>query len=103
MRLDDIEVSDNEAAHRFEVHADEQIAVLEYRRRHGHMTITHTEVPPALEGHGIASKLAQAALEDARSRNLFVIPVCKFVQGYVRRHPEYLPLIQPGYRVRLSG
>jgi predicted GNAT family acetyltransferase len=98
----DIEVTDNEAAHRFEARIGDLVAVLKYRRTGDHVTMRHTEVPPALEGHGIAGKLAQTALEDARARNLPVIPVCEFVQSYIRRHPEYLPLIAPSYRARLG-
>jgi predicted GNAT family acetyltransferase len=61
----------------------------------------HTEVPEALEGHGIAGKMAQFALEDAHARHLAVIPRCPFVAGYIRRHPAYADLVPPDERARL--
>jgi len=57
------------------------------------ITFTHTEVPEELEGQGIASQLARFALEDARACGLAVIPLCPFINAYIRRHQEYLPLV----------
>jgi len=51
-------------------------------------------VPPALEGRGIAGKLARAALDYARERKLSVIPRCPFVAAYIRKHPEYQSLVR---------
>ena len=53
------------------------------------MLFTHTEVPPADEGKGIASRLMKEALSDARRRGFKIVPVCSFVVAYVRRHPEF--------------
>jgi predicted GNAT family acetyltransferase len=61
----------------------------------------HTVVPEALEGHGIAGKMAHFALEDARARHLAVILLCPFVAGYIRRHLEYADLVPPDDRARL--
>jgi predicted GNAT family acetyltransferase len=55
----------------------------------------HTVVPPALEGHGVASKLADAALRDARARHQTVVPRCPFVAAYIERHREYQDLLDP--------
>ncbi|GHO86965.1 GNAT family N-acetyltransferase [Dictyobacter formicarum] len=43
----------------------------------------HTGVPAALEGHGIASKRASFALEEARLQHFTVIPRCPFVASYI--------------------
>ncbi len=51
-------------------------------------------MPAGLEGRGIGSALARSALEDARSRNLVVTPLCPFVRGYLEHHPEYAPLVE---------
>jgi uncharacterized protein len=51
--------------------------------------ITHTGVPHAWEGRGIAASLTQAAFEYARSRGLSVTPLCSYAAAYLRRHPEY--------------
>lgn len=69
------------------------LALLEYIRAGSNITYTHTEIPPNLEGMGIGSKLARHALAFARDNDLKVILICPFVTGYLRRHPEYQPLV----------
>ncbi len=56
------------------------------------MAITHTGVPRALEGQGIAADLARAALEAAQAQGWKVRPVCSYVDAYMRRHKEYQAL-----------
>lgn len=91
--MDALTVVNNEAEKRFEVVVDGETAVLEYIRAGGNITYTHTEVPPSLEGQGIGGKLARHALDFARDNGLKVIPICPFVTSYLRRHPEYHPLV----------
>jgi predicted GNAT family acetyltransferase len=57
------------------------------------MMLVHTEVPPQLEGHGIASKLVQAAFDHAKEAGWDVLPVCSYVSSWARRHPEVEPLL----------
>jgi hypothetical protein len=57
------------------------------------MEITHTGVPPAVEGRGIAAELVAAALAHARANGWKVRPICSYVQAYMRRHPETLDLL----------
>lgn len=98
----ELKIVNNEAARRWEAHVDQQMGVAEYRRRGDAIAFLHTEVPPALEGRGIASRLVQAALDDARTRGLAVIPYCPYVAGYIRRHPAYTTLVPPDYRDLLA-
>jgi predicted GNAT family acetyltransferase len=65
---------------------------LDYRLRPGVMTILHTEVDSALEGHGVAGALVQAALDHARANGLKVDPVCSYAGAYMQRHPEAMAL-----------
>ena len=95
-----IEVKNNEEAHRYEVYLNGQLAVLTYKRDGQQITFLHTGVPPALEGHGVASVLARTALEEARAQKLSVVPQCPFVASYIRRHQEYLSLLSPAERDR---
>lgn len=78
---------------RFEVEKDGHLAVLEYRLQGDRMIITHTGVPPALEGQGIGSRLARAALDHARAQGLKVVALCSFVAAYIQKHPEYQDLL----------
>jgi len=82
------DVTDNAAADRYEIAADGGVAIAAYRLGDGVITFTHTEVPAALEGRGIASRLIKGALADVRARGLKVVPLCSFVAGYIQRHPE---------------
>ena len=44
-------------------------------------------------GQGIAEELAKFALNYARESNLKVIPSCRFVNAYIKRHQEYQDLV----------
>ena len=57
------------------------------------MHMIHTEVPPALEGRGIAARLVQAALDYAQAEGLKVLPRCSYVRAYMRRHPRTQSLL----------
>jgi predicted GNAT family acetyltransferase len=86
-------VRDNTERNRFELDADGHIAFSNYKRADGVLTILHTEVPKALEGHRIGSALIRGVLDTARSQGLKVIAVCPFAKAYIERHPEYADLL----------
>jgi predicted GNAT family acetyltransferase len=96
-----IEVKNNEDEQRYEVKLDDQVAMLIYEREGNSIIFLHTEVPPALGGHGIANELAHTALEDARAHKLTVVPLCPFVASYLRHHTEYMSLLTGAERERL--
>lgn len=98
-----VRVDHNEVAHRFEAHLSGQAAFVEYYRSGNELVLVHTEVPPALEGQGLAGKLAQGALEYARDQHLSVVPKCPFVASYIRKHPEYQELVPAEQRWRVSS
>jgi predicted GNAT family acetyltransferase len=83
-----VDVVDNERAGRFEVRRDGELAELVYRRTRDQMVLVHTEVPEALNGHGIGGALVEAAIDDAARRGLTVIPQCPFARSWLERHPE---------------
>ncbi|QDU91649.1 hypothetical protein Pla175_50790 [Pirellulimonas nuda] len=62
----------------------------------GAMVITHTYVPTAGRGRGLAGQLAEAALGYAQSQQLRVVPQCSYIETYIQRHPEYRPLVTAG-------
>lgn len=55
--------------------------------------MTHTGVPPQLEGRGIAAALVKTALQWARAQGHKVDPICSYVRIYIRRHPEWQDLL----------
>jgi uncharacterized protein len=82
-------VRNNLALSRFEMETEDGTAVANYRTSPGVLTIHHTEVPPALRGRGIASRLVHDALEQMRAQGLKVVPRCGFVAHYMATHPEF--------------
>ena len=86
-------VRDHAELSRYELDVDGTVAFAAYRRRDGTVTFTHTEVPEALEGHGVGRDLVQGALDDVRSRGEKVIARCPFVAAFIRRHPAYQDLL----------
>jgi hypothetical protein len=84
-----LSVRHNEAASRYELDTPHGLAIAVYREQAGSRVFTHTEVPPADEGHGFGAELVRAALDDTKARGLKIVPACSFVAAYVRRHPEF--------------
>ena len=80
-------------AHRFSVAVEGHQGELDYTLRDGVMVITHTEVPPAIGGRGIAAALTRDALETARREGWRVRPACSYAAAFMRRHPEYSDLL----------
>lgn len=78
-------VTDNRAAGRYELAVDGHVAFAEYRIEGQRILFPHTEVPAALEGKGVGTRLVKAALADARARGLEIVPQCSFVAAMVRR------------------
>jgi hypothetical protein len=87
------DVTNNASAHRFELAEGGSLAILEYEREGERMVLTHTEVPEALAGLGVGSRLVRGALERLRAEGTRVVPRCSFVAGYIRRHPEYRAMV----------
>jgi uncharacterized protein len=89
------ELVDNAAQRRFEMTVDGAVAFVEYAPRAGNtLELIHTEVPQALSGRGVGSRLAQAVLEHARGRGAGVVPTCEFMAAYIARHPEFRDLLR---------
>jgi predicted GNAT family acetyltransferase len=91
---DDILVRDNPDLHRYEAVIDGEVAGFAvYERIEGLIAFIHTEVDEAYAGRGVATVLVQHSLDDARSKDLTVRPVCPFYTKYFAEHPEYADLL----------
>lgn len=86
-------VHDNTARHRFELDVEGETAFIDYRRKGGVVTMTHAEVPAALSGKGVGSRLARGALDLVRQRGEKVVPRCSFIARFVENHAEYQDLL----------
>ena len=87
------EVEDNPAASRFEMRSGDSTAFVEYRRAGDRIALLHTEVPEALSGQGVGSKLVRGTLDALRREGRKVVPHCEFVAAHIERHPEYRDLL----------
>lgn len=93
--MPDYDIRHNEAAARFEARIDGWLCRCDYRIEDGVLHLVHTEVPPALEGRGIAAALVRAALAWAAQSGMPVVPRCSYVRAYLQRHREAQTLISP--------
>ena len=92
-------LTNNQDQHRYEISVDGTLAgFAEYNLLEGAVLFTHTEILEAFEGKGLGSKLARYALDDVRAKGVWAIPVCKFIAGYIHKHPEYVDLVKPEVR-----
>lgn len=87
------QVRHDAATNRFVIQVGDHGGRIDYRMMDDKIAFLHTEVDPELEGQGVASQLAAAALDYARRENLRVLPYCPFVAAYIKRHPEYQELV----------
>jgi predicted GNAT family acetyltransferase len=101
INLGGLAIKHDQSTGRFETHVGGRVAFLNYRRMNGTIIFDHTEVPAEFEGNGIGGRLAQAALEYARSSHLRVVPLCPFLADYLRKHTEYQDLLAPSTLKRL--
>ena len=96
--MTEADIRDNPDAKRYELPVGNQVAVVTYNLSEPNLMITETLVPQALEGQGIASRLARHVIADARARSLLILPVCPFFSAYFQKHPENADVGHPTYR-----
>src|ERR1700722_1528417 len=81
-------ISHDAAAQRFTLETDGSVGELDYTLKGDVMTITHTRVPPAIRGRGVAAELMSAALAAARGAGWSVNPACSYAAAYMAKQTE---------------
>lgn len=95
--MENYELIDNEKKNQYEFHVGSYIPKIEYiKSNNGEIYLTHTEVPVVLEGQGIGSQLAEKVLKDIELQNLRLVPLCPFVAGYIKKHPDWKRIVMRG-------
>ena len=85
-----VTITNNEAQGRYEARVDGELAgILEYQLGEGTVLFPHTEVHPQFGGRGIGAQLASRAVREAADKGLSMIPACRFVRGWIDKHPEF--------------
>jgi predicted GNAT family acetyltransferase len=82
------------ASGEYRAHVDgkEQIGRLTWVEHGGVRAAEHTLVPPEIGGRGVAGKLVEALIADARTQGFRVKPVCSYVAAAFEKHPEWADL-----------
>jgi len=99
---DTLDVVMNDKTHRFEVSLGGETAFAEYTLLSHAVVLPHTVVPEVFAGKGVGSLLAQTALTYAREHGLKVKPICPFMAGYIKKHPEWHDIVDEDFRARLG-
>jgi uncharacterized protein len=93
--VDEVEIVDVPEQRRYEVRAGSRVVGhTRYAVQGQSIALLHTEIDPSMEGKGVGSRLAAAALADAMSRDLSVVVRCPFIAAYVRRHRQDYPDVE---------
>ena len=89
----DAEVIDNAGLNRFELVLGDATATADYRIDGDTIILTHTNVPPALGGQGVGTRLAEGVFEAVRASGRKIVPECPFMAKFAASHPAYADLI----------
>ena len=88
----------NKQKHQFELDTNGKQSIVVYQPiEDGVIALVHTEVDPALEGHGVGSKLVEQTLTYIEQQDWKIVPLCPFVSTYLKRHPEWNRLVSEDY------
>lgn len=91
MDTDVVEIADR---NRFELSTGGAAAFVAYSRDRGRLVLDHTEVPEAMSGRGVASRLAKGVFDTLRASGRRAVVRCEFLAGWVARHPEYRDVVE---------
>jgi hypothetical protein len=81
---DPVQLRDDTTRGRFEWTVDEHVAWVDYRLEGNDLLLLHAEVPAALGGRGLGTRLVRAVLLHLRSTPYRLVPVCPFVARVMR-------------------
>lgn len=97
--LRDLPLLDEEESRQFVMRVGEHRARMEYDRNADRIFLTHIEVPPALEGQGVAAVLTEKVLEWTEANRLSLVPSCPYIKNYLRRHTMWQRLLLKGVQL----
>ncbi len=83
---------DGHGEYRAHVDGSRHMGRLTWVKRGRARVAEHTIVPPEIGGRGIAGKLVEALIADARAGNFKVTPECSYVAAAFAKHPEWADL-----------
>lgn len=84
--------SEDHGEYRAHVEGSRYIGRLTWVTRGGARVAEHTIVPEEIGGRGVAGKLVEALVADAREQGFKVVPECSYVAAAFKKHPEWADL-----------
>ncbi|MDQ1130158.1 GNAT family N-acetyltransferase [Microbacterium sp. SORGH_AS_0888] len=86
--LENVTVTRNDEAGRYEIHVGDVLAGFTVFEPDGagRLVFPHTSIDNAFAGHGLGSVLVAAALTDVAARGETIVPLCPFVVKHLRSH-----------------
>lgn len=95
--MEQVTITRHDSGHSGEYHAhvpgSTAIGRLTWVERDGARAAEHTLVPTEIGGRGVAGKLVEALVADAREQGFKVRPVCSYVVKAFEKHPEWGDLL----------
>ena len=70
-----------------------EIGVCEFKDSDEGWVIFHTELNPNYKGQGIAKRLLDAIVNEARNRKIKIIPECSYAKKVMNRNNDYKDVI----------
>lgn len=83
------EEEDDRGEYRAHVEGNPAFGRLSWTKRGGARVAEHTLVPPVIGNRGVAARLVEAMVADARQRGFKIEPECSYVVAAFKRHPEW--------------
>lgn len=91
-------LKNNTHRHQFQLVTDGKLSIVAYQKVDDEtLALTHTEVDPSLEGHGVGSKLVEGVLQYVEQNDLKIVPLCPFVSVFLKRHPDWNRVVSTAY------
>lgn len=73
----------------------DDIGFVAYRQTGDVITLTHTEIDPDIQEHGLGSMLVRGTLDAIRDGSSDrVVAQCPFVAAWIGKHPDYAELLE---------
>lgn len=80
---------------RYFVRVGDHLAEMTYTRiGNSGIIIDHTEVPQALGGQGLGLAMVKTAVNDARAKGCYIIPLCPFAKAQFLRHSGWQDVLK---------
>jgi predicted GNAT family acetyltransferase len=73
---------------KYEYHIDGHVAYITYDDQDGNMHLTHTIVPDALAGKGLARELLEDVLQTIEKDGKKAVAECSYIVKYQEKNPD---------------